>query len=222
MDTWNERLAKALRDSGKTWRELADACGVEPGSVSDWKSGKTKNLKAENADKAAAFVGLSVSQLLYGRERKAMHIAERTGDYAKGPRITQYSAAPVVGTAQLGPDGFWAETDHPTGHGDGYVDVPTRDPNAYALRVRGDSMAPAIRNGWLVVVEPNHQAVTGELVLVCTNDGRCMIKELLADRTDDVYLGSVNQDHKPITLQRSEITKLHYVGFIAPPSKMRL
>ncbi len=215
-------MARALMDSGKTQSALAAACGVSGPTVNDWISGKTKSIRAQNAEKACRFLGISTSYLLDGKERKALQIAEKTGGYSKGPRITQYSAAPVVGTAQLGPDGFWDETGHPVGHGDGYVDVPTRDPNAYALRVKGDSMAPAIRNGWLVVVEPGHVAVTGELVLICTQDGRCMIKELLANRADEVYLGSVNQDVKPVTLEKSQVVKMHYVGFIAPPSKIRL
>lgn len=51
---------------------------------------------------------------------------------------------PVVGTAQLGSDGYWLETAHPTGSGDGKINLPTADLNAYSLRVVGDSMHPRI------------------------------------------------------------------------------
>jgi phage repressor protein C with HTH and peptisase S24 domain len=216
--TWNQIIREELSRTGISQAELARAVGISEASVSAWLSGATKTLKAENAEKAARKLGISTRYLLTGKQE----VRESPGDYRPGPPVGDYEAAPVVGIAQLGPDGFWSDFDHPVGHGDGYVDVPTRDPNAYALRVKGDSMAPAIRNGWLVVIEPNHRAVTGELVMVCTDDGRCMVKELLAERESEVYLGSVNQDHKPITIDKESITRLHYVGFIAPPSKLRL
>lgn len=139
-----------------------------------------------------------------------------------GPPVGTYKAAPVVGTAELGPEGYWTELEHPVGHGDGVVDIPSRDPNVYALRVVGDSMAPAIRSGWIVVVEPSRELVPGEFVLVVTRDGRSMVKEFIADLGDDIYLMSVNQEVRPLTLQKDRIEKIHYVGFIVPPSKLRI
>lgn len=215
--TWNERMSEALKASGMSKAEFARRVGVSAPTVTDWMRGGIGSLKAGSAERASAVLGVTTQWLLYGKEpRHAGQIA------VSGPPVGEYRSAPVVGTAQLGEDGFWLETGHPVGFGDGFVDAPTRDPNAYALRVRGDSMAPAIRNGWLVVIEPNQVAVTGELVLICTDDGMCMVKELLADRQDEVYLGSVNQDFKPVTVQKSRITRMHYVAFIAPPSKLRL
>lgn len=62
----------------------------------------------------------------------------------------------MVGTAQLGDDGYFCELQYPVGHGDGRINWPTRDPNAYALRCKGESMKPRIRHGEFVVIEPNH------------------------------------------------------------------
>src|SRR5690606_15695783 len=51
---------------------------------------------------------------------------------------------------------------------------------AYALRVRGDSMHPAIRNGSFVVAEPGRACVPGEYVVLVLTTGQKMVKELVA------------------------------------------
>lgn len=125
---------------------------------------------------------------------------------------------PVVGTAQLGDDGYWLETEHPTGHGEGFVQYPTKDQNAYALRVKGDSMRPRIKPGEFVVIEPNHAVVPGDEVMVKTKDGRSMVKLLGSRRNGLVELLSINEDHRPITLDEAQVDKMHYVGGIIKAS----
>ncbi|WP_157991636.1 S24 family peptidase [Caldimonas tepidiphila] len=138
--------------------------------------------------------------------------------YAGRPSVSK--RVRVVGMAKLGDNGWYEELSLVPGMGDGYVDVPTRDPDAYALLVRGDSMHPAIRDGWLVVVEPNSRPAVGEYVAIKLRDGKKMVKELLYYRKDSVALLSVNGERR-ITLGTDEIELIHAVGFILPPSKWR-
>jgi phage repressor protein C with HTH and peptisase S24 domain len=121
---------------------------------------------------------------------------------------------PVVGTAELGDNGFHTELDYPVGHGDGFIAYPTSDPNAYALRVKGDSMRPRIKPGEFVLIEPNTAPQPGEEVLVRTRDGRVMVKVLDFQRNGVVQLSSVNEEHRPMTLEATEIERLHYVAAI--------
>lgn len=123
----------------------------------------------------------------------------------------------IVGTAQLGPDGYWVGVDQ----SDGWVETYSRDNDAYALRLKGDSMAPAIRNGWVAVCEPNHRLVSGEYVMVTTIDGQSMVKELLFENEDGVSLMSVNSAYGERRLIAwGDIDKIHYVGNILAPSKV--
>ena len=46
--------------------DLARACGVKPPSVSNWLSGKTKELKGETLLRAAAFLEVNPEWLAYG------------------------------------------------------------------------------------------------------------------------------------------------------------
>lgn len=121
-----------------------------------------------------------------------------------------------MGTAQLGNDGYWLGLDN----SDGWVETWTRDEDAYALRLKGDSMAPAIRSGWVAVCEPNHRLVPGEYVMVTTTDGQSMVKELLFESEDGVSVMSVNSAYERRTIAWTDIEKIHYVGAILGPSKV--
>ena len=121
---------------------------------------------------------------------------------------------PVVGTAELGDNGFHTELEYPVGEGDGFIAYPTSDPNAYALRVKGDSMRPRIKPGEFVLIEPNTAPQPGEEVLVRTRDGRVMVKVLDFQRNGVVQLSSVNEEHRPMTIEATEIERLHYVAAI--------
>lgn len=134
------------------------------------------------------------------------------------PAISKWNSVNIVGTAQMGDHGYWCELEAT----EGSIDVITTDPDAYALRVKGDSMAPAIRNGWIVWCEPNKTPVNGEYVMVQTADGRSMVKELLYCNSIEASLMSVNTAYDRINLPIAEIERIHYVGGIVPPSKVKL
>ena len=137
---------------------------------------------------------------------------------APGPMlINPFRRAPIQGVAQLKNDGLWDEQVPATG----WVDVPTSDPTVYALRVKGDALAPAIRNGWIIWCEPRHELVPGEYVLVTQKSGEKMIKELLYANADEVSLMSVSGAFSRITVPQSDIASIHYVGGIVPPSQIQ-
>lgn len=122
---------------------------------------------------------------------------------------------PVVGHAQLGDNGHFYDLEHPVGHGDGHINWPSRDENAYSLKCRGDSMKPRIRHGEFVVIEPNHQVSPGDEVLVKAKDGRVMVKQLAFIRDGMVYLDSVNESHPRVSILLEDVSAIHYVAGIA-------
>lgn len=147
-------------------------------------------------------------------------VAEPAPEYVG--RASPGRLIPVVGMAQLGENGFYEELAYPEGHGDGYILHASTDPDAYVLRVRGDSMKPAIRNGWYVVVEPNGDIEPGEYVALQLADGRKMVKELLVRRRGgDIEVLSVNGEVR-MSLHAGQVEKIHAIGAIVPPSKVRM
>jgi phage repressor protein C with HTH and peptisase S24 domain len=202
-----------------TQGKIADALGINQGSVSSYLNG----YNALNVKVASVIAGLISKPVETFSPRLAKEIAEiakrgMESNVEQGPPITNATRRiEIVGTAQLGPDGYWVGLDGR----DGWVETYSRDEDAYALRLKGDSMAPAIRNGWIAVCEPNHRRVPGEYVMVTTMDGQSMVKELLFENDEGVSLMSVNSAYgERRTLEWDEIDKIHYVGNILAPSKV--
>jgi len=208
----SERLKLAMSAADVTQSELARACGVKPPSVHGWLSGKSKFLRGENLLAAAKFLGVSQEWLASGK--LPMYVKEDDNAH-QGPDLELFRIAPVVGQAQLGDEGYFVELEYAVGFGDGFIEWPTKDPNAYSVRCVGDSMKPRIRHGEFVIVEPGHSAVPGDDVLVKCVEGRVMVKELLFIRDGQVHLGSVNESHPKITIDQSQVAVMHYVAGIA-------
>lgn len=132
-------------------------------------------------------------------------------------------SVPVVGTAKMGDDGFYEEISSTPGVGDGRLEIHTKARHAYALKVRGDSMMPAIRDGWYVLVEPEAEPAAGEYVLIKLKTGQKMVKELLYQRADSIAVISVNGDRQQTILREDldEERGLQAVSAVVPPSKWK-
>jgi Predicted transcriptional regulator len=116
----------------------------------------------------------------------------------------------VVGEAVLGADGSIDMVhDHV-----GWLQIYSGDSEAYALKVRGDSMWPRINSGEYVVVEPNTGVHSGDEVFVRTIDGHNMIKIMSITRDGSYQFASVNNEHRPITLNKDQVEKIHFISAI--------
>lgn len=127
---------------------------------------------------------------------------------------------PVVGTAKMGHDGFYEEISSIAGAGDGQIDFHSNDKHSYGLKVRGNSMAPAIRDGWYVIVEPSGTPSEGEYVLVKLTNGAKMVKEFLYRRPDTIELMSVNGGER-MTVELGELDDMQAISAVVPPSKWK-
>lgn len=207
MATIVDRVRAALSKAQISDAEIARRLGVTPQAVSGWW--RTGRISKTSLSGVARETGRSLEQLIE---------PETVGE----PRPTGYGPVmrdvPIIGNAIATPDfdGYFDDMSFPVGHGEGYIPWPTRDPNAYALRVKGDSMQPRIRPGELVVVEPNVTPLAGQDVVVRTRDGRKMVKQLLIRRSGELTLGSINQDHRQITLALDQVESVHYIAAIVP------
>ena len=207
-----DRLKAARRHAGLTQAELAQRVGITQVSISDLERGKSQATSF--IAQIAAACGVSPLWLADGVGAMADQ-----SNVEPGPPITSpFRAVKIVGTAQMGAEGYWCQLDE----GDGVVDVPSSDPGAYALRLKGDSMAPAIRSGWIAVIEPNHRLVPGEYVMIRLHDDESMLKELLYANDVEISVMSINDAYGRRTIPVEQIAQIHYVGAIVPPSKVRM
>jgi SOS-response transcriptional repressor LexA len=78
------------------------------------------------------------------------------------------------------------------------------DPRAFAIKVSGNSMEPAIHEGDIVVCSPTQQIHNGEAAVVRTRSEQVFIK-FWHKRGERVLLESANPDYKTIEFPVSEI-----------------
>lgn len=227
MSTLQERMAELMAESKWSIGEIAKIADVSSSAVSQWVNGQTASIKLEPAIRLERESGFSALWLANGKGAKKPALPAAPAGHADDvlePEFAGRSRAsrriPIVGTAKLGDDGFYEELSHIVGGGDGHIEIATDDPNAYGLRVRGQSMFPAIRDGWYVLVEPNGEPRVGEYVLVKLVNGKKMVKELLNRRAGSYEVMSVNGGAR-MTFDVMDIDSVQAVGAVVSPSKWK-
>ena len=122
---------------------------------------------------------------------------------------------PITGSVRGGDDGYLVQDTTP----DGWVEYWTGDPQAYALRIKGDSMHPRYRAGEFVVITPSIEAQSGRDVVVKLHNGKCLLKQLNWVRDDEIQLLSINNGYAPMTISREEVDCIARVaGSVGPDS----
>ena len=113
---------------------------------------------------------------------------------------------PLLGYAQAGAEGYFDDAGYPTGSGWDEIEFPEAvDPDAYALKVTGDSMEPVYRKGDVLIVVPDVEIKRGDRVVVKTAGGEVMAKEVLRSSTRKLELRSLNSRHPDRALTPRDI-----------------
>lgn len=214
-----ERIKEAMGKMSPA--DLARCAEVTPAAVTFWLDGKTKSIKSEKAVLLEKCTGYRANWIATGKGPKRVESAQQQDTSPVYAGIRSGSrVVPIVGTAKMGDHGYYDEISTIPGAGDGHINIATADPNAYGLRVRGNSMAPAIRDGWYVLIEPNSAPAVGEYVLVKLRNGQRMVKELLYRRPGAIEVLSVNNGERT-TIYQEDLESLQAVAAVVPPSKWK-
>ena len=198
------------KERGVTQYTIADELNITQGAVGHYLNGRNA-LNASVASSFAKLLGVSVSDFSPSLAATISSQAEVSGEsvieYAGKPRM---GAIPVVGEAILGVDGMIDMVEIRAG----WLQIYSSDKEAYGLKVKGDSMHPRIQSGEFVVIEPNTPVHSGDEVFVRTVDGHNMIKIMTKTRDGNYQFSSINNEHRPITLDGSQVEKMHFVSAI--------
>lgn len=123
---------------------------------------------------------------------------------------------PVIGYAQAGAQGYFDDAGYPTGTGwDELLFPDISDPNAYALQVTGDSMAPVYRDGDTVIVSPATNIRRGDRVVLKTTNGEVMAKQLNRRGSRRIDLTSLNAEHGERTFSTDEVVFMHRIIWVS-------
>lgn len=124
-------------------------------------------------------------------------------------KTTMKSSIPLLGFAQAGKHGYFDEDGYPVGDAWDQIQFPETGidrENNYALEVSGDSMAPLYRDGDILIVSPSASIRRGDRIIVRTEKGEVLVKEVARQNAKKLELKSLNPSHEDLTYTSQEIS----------------
>lgn len=207
-----DRLKSAREDAGLTQEELAKVAKVTQSTIANVEGGLRKKPRELLA--IARALNVHAEWLESGKGERRLF----PNELPDGARPTEVKYAFRVGVVQGGDNGFIEAYTAPTAQEAEpvYYASTLLDDQAYAVKVRGNSMEPAIMAGWDVVASPNRPADPPDLCVVHFTDGRKAIKKLTWLRGGMVCLESISALHEKITEPVENIIRMDKVISIVP------
>lgn len=194
-----DRLANS---AGYSTSGLARKAGLDATAFNKSKrmspEGKPRWPSTESLAKILAVTNITMTDFMTLIEVETISYAE--------PKTS--NTIPVIGYAQAGTAGYFDDAGFPAGEGWDTVELPAVAPiddSTYALEVSGDSMEPLYRDGDVLVVSPNSGIRRGDRVVIKTNDGQVMAKELSRKTASRIELKSLNVDHDDLAFAPQDL-----------------
>lgn len=167
MKEMNERLAELRATAKLTQNAVAKAVGVSRAAVTQWENGLTKP-KGEYIHALAKLYGCSTGYILHGEGSDIGNVI---------PAPIGLRQIPIISYVQAG---CWTESCDCRAV-DGSIETITTDLDlgsmAFALEVRGDSMAPEILEGDVVVIDPGVDPLPGDIVAAKNGSHEATLKQ---------------------------------------------
>jgi phage repressor protein C with HTH and peptisase S24 domain len=180
--------------SGLSPSGLAKRAGLDPTTFNKSKritaDGRARWPSTESVAKSLAATGASIDQFVALITDAGLPVAE---------------AVPLIGFAEAGSGGYFDDGGFPAGKGWDEIPFPAVDEHVYALKISGDSMHPAYRDGTVIIVSPSATIHRGDRVVAKTRDGEVMAKELKRKTAKTWELKSLNPEHPDRTLAAEEV-----------------
>jgi phage repressor protein C with HTH and peptisase S24 domain len=119
---------------------------------------------------------------------------------------------PLIGLAQAGREGYFDDAGFPAGAGWDEIPFPElADEHAYALEISGDSMLPIYRDGDRIVVSPSASLRRGDRVVLKTQTGEVMAKQLVRMSAQRLELKSLNLEYEDRHFLLSDVAFIHRI-----------
>ncbi|MHC4624685.1 MAG: XRE family transcriptional regulator [Planctomycetota bacterium] len=139
-------------------------------------------------------------------------IAKSELDTGKGrASLSAGRLVPVINRVAAGYPADFNDLDYPVGVADDYVRCPDlHDPNAFAVRVVGDSMEPRFREGDIVVFSPAAEVHNGDDCFIrFASPHETSFKRVFFEPDNKVRLQPRNERYSPIIVEGKRINGLY-------------
>ena len=127
------------------------------------------------------------------------------------PPLAAGRQVPVINKVEAGYPADFDDLDYPVGIADDYVRCPDlHDPNAFAVRVVGDSMEPRFREGDIVIFSPAAEVQNGDDCFVrFAMPHETTFKRVFFEPDNQVRLQPRNDKYPPIIVDGKRINGLY-------------
>jgi repressor LexA len=200
--TIGERLRAARESKELDQTTLAEKIGVATRTLQRWEKSEqvpdgvaiTRIAKATAVQPSWLLTG--EGQMYVGAPRPD-NVYPLPGSIRRGAHLVDL---PLISSV---PAGKVATIFHPD-YVDDYVTVDdVKDPGAFALRVKGNSMAPRIENGDVVIVSPQQEARNGDICVVRV-EGEDTLKRVKFEG-NYIHLIPLNPEFEPATVRKKDV-----------------
>ena len=200
-----------------TQRALADRLHVPQPQVSDWENDRYGALETQTLMKLAKVLRCSIDELLNGVDPDYDQVREAREAIDVEPKRIDFGTdadcnIPVVAEGAATPAGVAWAAGAPPGGIEGWIARPrdVADENAYAVRVRGDSMAPAYPPHTIAIVAPGRRVQDGDEAYVQLALGERLIR--LVRKTRGGYvLESYNHMYPARVVAQKDVLSMHVI-----------
>ena len=187
-------IKEARIRAGYSQKQVALELKVSAPTVSEWESGK-KNPISRNLKKMSDMFGVSVDYLL-GRDEPSPEIP--------APSVPGSKWIPVLGYVRAG---------IPTEAVEEILDYEEISPQMaqsgehFALKIKGDSMEPRIKDGDVVIVRKQDYADSGDIAVAIVNGDDATVKRN-KKRPEGLMLIPNNPAYEPMFYSNEEIQSI--------------
>ncbi|MBF0260409.1 MAG: helix-turn-helix transcriptional regulator [Magnetococcales bacterium] len=199
-------------------KEMSRAVGIPYGTLNSIMKGVSPS--ADKINQIAESLGLSCDWLLRGVgpmmyadvvEKMTESDEKPTQDYVSIPRYDVYCSAGA---------GALVESERIIEHInfklEWFIDMGLQRDKAALISVDGDSMAPTLKNGDMVLVDLRERdRVTADAIYVIDHDGTLKVKRLRKTFTGDLMIISDNPSYPHETIRQSDGVPIRVVGRVA-------
>ena len=200
--TIGDRIRAARENKELDQSTLADKAGVVTRTLQRWEKGE-QVPDGVSITKIARATGVQPTWLLTGEGEMYPLPSRPDNVYPLPMTVRKKNRLVELPLISAVPAGKVATMFHPD-HVDDYVTVDdVRDPGAFALRVKGNSMSPRIEDGDVVIVSPQAEARNGDICVVRV-EGEDTLKKVKFEGTY-VHLIPLNPDYEPVTVRRKDV-----------------
>ena len=200
--TIGERLRTARENKEMDQASLAVKAGIVTRTLQRWEKGEqvpdgvaiTRLARATSVQANWLLTGEGEMYVVPSRPENVYTLPGSNRRRVKTVDLPLISAVPAGKVATL----F-----HPD-YVDDYVTVDdVKDPQAFALKVKGNSMSPRIEDGDVVIVSPQQEARSGDICVARVN-GEDTLKKVKFEG-NYIHLIPLNPEFDPVTVKKRDV-----------------